>query len=343
MPDLYRDILRPVLFRLDPERAHALARPILRSERASRWLSGATRPDPRLATALGGLRLANPVGLAPGFDKHAEMVAGLGELGFGYLTLGTIMPEPRTGNPRPRMVRRPDQLAMVNALGLPSHGVEAVARRLERRRGRAPIVASIGGLDEDGYLSVLRRIQPLVAAVEINLRCNNNRDDRGDFLRPDTFEGLMRRIAAECRVPVHLKVTEWNDEAEHRDRIEVVERALALGVEAFSTSSVLREKDAGLSVGRGNLTGAPLLERTIAAVRELRGIVGDGAVIKARGGIGSGRDAFRALAAGATTVELFTAFVYEGWNVARRINEELLEVMTLEGVTGLAAVGSISA
>jgi dihydroorotate dehydrogenase (fumarate)/dihydroorotate dehydrogenase len=328
-PDLYRDIVRPALFRLDPETAHRLAKPILGSNRASRWLGSGPVADPRLATALGDLRLANPVGLAPGFDKNAEMVDGLSRLGFGYLTLGTVLPDRRRGNPRPRIVRRPAQRAMVNSMGLPSHGLEAFARQLARRATgsgpRVPIIASIGALDEDGYLRVLCRVQPLVDAVEINLRCNNNVDDRGDFLQPDVFERLLRRVMAERRVPVHLKVTEWNDEAEHRDRIEIVERSLALGVEGFSTSSVLREDDAGLSIHRGNLTGAPLLERTIAAVRELREIVADRAAIRARGGIFSGTDALRALKAGATTVELFTAFIYNGWNVARRINQQLLD------------------
>jgi dihydroorotate dehydrogenase (fumarate)/dihydroorotate dehydrogenase len=332
MPDLYRDILRPVLFRLDPETAHQLAKPILGSRRASRWLGDGPFADSRLATSLGDLRLSNPVGLAPGFDKNAEMVEGLSRLGFGYVTLGTVLPDHRRGNPRPRIVRRPPQRAMVNSMGLPCHGLEPFARRLERLRAfgagpPVPIIASIGALDEDGYLRVMCRVQPLVDAVEINLRCNNNVDETGDFLNPDVFERLMRRVMAERRVPVHVKVTEWNDEAEHRDRIEIVERSLALGVEAFSTSSVLREDDPGLSMGRGNLTGAPLLERTIAAVRELRGIVGDRAAVRARGGISSGTDALRALQAGATTVEIFTAFIYGGWNVARGINEQLLEVM----------------
>ncbi len=329
MPDhLYRT-LRPALFRLDPETAHRLALPVLASARASRLLGGGPFTDARLATRLGDLSLTNPVGLAPGFDKHAQMVAGLSQLGFGYLTLGTVLPDRRLGNPRPRIVRRPRQRAMVNSMGLPSHGLEPFARRLERLRAaatfRVPIIASIGALDEDGYLRVLCRVQPLVDAVEINLRCNNNVDDTGDFLRPDTFERLLRRVMAERRVPVHVKVTEWNDEAEHRDRIEIVKRSLALGATAFSTSSVLREDEPGLSMGRGNLTGAPLLERTIATVRELRQIVGDRAAIRARGGISTAADARRALDAGATTVELFTAFMYEGWKVARRINEGLLD------------------
>ncbi|HET8587699.1 MAG TPA: hypothetical protein VFM74_07480 [Candidatus Limnocylindria bacterium] len=328
MPDLYRSLVRPGLFRFDPETAHRLARPLLGSGPGSRLLGGGRSSDPRLATRLGDLRLDNPVGLAPGFDKHAQMVAGLSQLGFGYLTLGTVLPDRRRGNPRPRIMRRPHERAMVNSMGLPSHGLEPFARRLERLRAggsaHAPIIASIGALDEDGYLRVLCRVQPLVDAVEINLRCNNNVDETGDFLNPDVFERLLRRVMAEHRVPVHVKVTEWNDEAEHRDRLEIVERSLALGVEAFATSSVYRADDPGLAMGRGNLTGAPLLERTIATVRELRGIVGDRAAIRARGGISSAADARRALDAGATTVELFTAFIYEGWRVARRINEGLL-------------------
>jgi dihydroorotate dehydrogenase (fumarate)/dihydroorotate dehydrogenase len=328
MPDLYRSIVRPALFRLDPETAHRLARPVLGSSRASRLLGGGRLADPRLATRLGPLTLDSPVGLAPGFDKHAQMVGGLSQLGFGYLTLGTVLPNRRRGNPRPRIVRRVRERAMVNSMGLPSHGLERFARRLEQLRAsgspRVPIIASIGALDEDGYIRVLCRVQPLVDAVEINLRCNNNVDETGDFLNPDVFERLLRRVMNERRVPVHVKVTEWNDEAEHRDRLEIVERSLALGVEAFATSSVYRADDPRLAMGRGNLTGAPLLERTLATVAELRQFVGDRAAIRARGGISSAADARRALDAGATTVELFTAFIYEGWHAARRINEGLL-------------------
>jgi dihydroorotate dehydrogenase (fumarate)/dihydroorotate dehydrogenase len=328
MPDLYRSLVRPALFRFDPETAHRLARPLLGSTRPARLLGGGRFRDPRLATRLGALSLDNPVGLAPGFDKHAQVVAGLSQLGFGYLTLGTVLPDRRRGNARPRIVRRPQQRAMVNSMGLPSHGLEPFARRLERLRAagtpRVPIIASIGALDEDGYLRVLCRVQPLVDAVEINLRCNNNVDDTGDFLNPDTFERLLRRVMAERQVPVHVKVTEWNDEAEHRDRLEIVERSLALGVDAFAISSVYRADDPALAMGRGNLTGAPLLERTIATVRELRQLVGERAAIRARGGITSARDARRALDAGATSVEVFTGFIYEGWRIARRINQGLL-------------------
>jgi dihydroorotate dehydrogenase len=336
--DAYRRAIRPLLCRIDPETAHALARPVLGSATLSRALAGAPLADPRLRVTLAGMPLTAPIGLAPGFDKHGEMLGGLGELGFGYLVLGTVMPDPRDGNPRPRIVRRPAERAMVNAMGLPSHGVEAIARRLERRRSRVPLIASIGGLDEEGYLRVLTRIQPLVAAVVVNLRCNNNRDEHPDFLEPDTFERLYRRLVDAARVPLHLKVTEWNDEAERTARLEIAARAQRLGVASLVTSSVLRADEPGLSVGRGNLTGAPLVERTIAGVRELRDATGGRLPIRARGGISNGRDAFRALAAGATTVELFTAFLYRGWEIPNLIARELLLLMDREGIGHVAEI-----
>jgi dihydroorotate dehydrogenase len=334
--DAYPRLIRPLLFRLEPERAHELARPLLANAMLCRRLAGGPVADPRLATHLASIEMSNPVGLAPGFDKDARMGAGLAQLGFGLLTLGTVMPRPRSGNPRPRIVRRPTEGAMVNAMGLPGHGLEPFARHLARLRAPVPVVASIGAADDDGYERCFRRLAPLAAGIEINLRCNNNRDDRGDYLMPDNFERLIRRLLPFRRGPVFVKVNDWQTEAEHRDRLEVVARGLALGIDGFCTLSVLRADEPGLSVGRGNLTGRPLLPRTLEAIRDIRDVTRGRAAIRARGGITTGADAFAALAAGASTVELFTAFIYRGWTVAPDVNAELLDVMTSKGVRDVA-------
>ena len=331
----YFRLVRPLLFRLDPELAHELARPILASAPLCRRLGGGPVTDPRLSVQLGPLILPNPIGLAPGFDKNARMAAGLAELGFGHLTLGTVMPTARAGNPRPRIVRRPGEGAMVNAMGLPSEGLELFARRLKRLRAPVPVIASIGAADDEGYERAFRQLQPLVAAIEVNLRCNNDRDDSGNYLKPDSFERMMRRLMPYRRVPVFVKINDWQNEGEHRDRLEVVARGLALGVDGFCTLSVLRVEESGLSVGRGNLTGRPLLPRTLQAIRDIREVTRGRAAIRARGGITTGADAFAAIAAGAATVELFTAFVYRGWAVARQINDELLDEMAANGVRDL--------
>ncbi|MBI4494982.1 MAG: dihydroorotate dehydrogenase 2 [Chloroflexi bacterium] len=336
--DLYKSLVRPLLFRIDPETAHHLAKPMLRSAALCRLLAGGPVRDPRLAVRVSGLVFPNPVGLAPGFDKHAELTTGMSRLGFGYLVPGTIMSEPRAGNPRPRIVRLPEREAMMNCMGLPSKGPAYCAAQLSRRRSLVPIIASFGAMDFEGYLRCFETVQPVANALELNLRCNNNLDDAGDFLRLDNFDRLMAALAKRKSRPLFVKINNYDTEAERQERLEVVERAMFYGADGFSTLSVWKDPQPRLSVGRGTVTGRPLFARTLQAIRDLREVTKGKAAIRARGGIFSGADAFQAIAAGATTVELLTALVYEGWGVARRINAELLALLDQEGIPSLEAL-----
>ena len=336
--DVYRRLVRPLLFRLEPETAHRLSAPILRSRALCQLLGGGPVVDPRLKVEADALRFPNPVGLAPGFDKHAEFVAGLGSLGFGYLVAGTVMPEPRAGNPRPRIVRIPEQGAMLNCLGLPSHGLEAFARRLASSPRSVPVIASLGAPDLEGYLRGQRRLRGLTDAVEINLQCANNADDPGANLRPDAAERIVAALAERKTGPLYLKLNSYETEAERQDRLELVERLLRYAVDGFSTPSTWRGRDPRLSLGEGNWSGRPLLPRTVQIVRDVYDATRGRVAIHARGGISSGRDAFEAIAAGATTVEVLTAFVYQGWSVARQINRELLALLRAEGVPSVTAL-----
>ncbi len=341
--NLYKSLLRPLLFRLEPEMAHAFSKPVLRNAALGRLLGGGPVVDPRLEVSLAGIRLPNPVGVAPGFDKHAELTAGMSQLGFGYLVPGTVMPEPRAGNPRTRIVRIPEQEAMLNCMGLPSKGLEYYATQLSRRQSAVPVIASIGAPDLEGFLLGFERLQPLADAVEVNLRCNNNQDDDGCYLRADSFERIIAELAKHKRKPLFVKINNYDTEAERQERLDVVERAFFYGADGFSTSSTWRGRDARLSIGEGNWSGRPLFERTLRAIHDIREATGGRAAIRAKGGIFSGAEAFAAIAAGATTVELLTAFIYEGWGVARTINTELLALLQREGISSVETLRGMRA
>ncbi len=334
--NLYKSLVRPLFFRLDPETAHQLSAPILASAAACRLLAGPPVRDPRLAVQLGSLHLASPVGLAPGFDKHADLLAGLSRLGFGYLVPGTVMPEPRAGNPRTRIVRLPEQEAMLNCMGLPSKGFHHYAGRLARRGSAVPVVASIGAPDLAGFVRGFELLQPLADAVEVNLKCNNNRDDPGENAHADGFERIVAELAKRKTKPLFVKINNYDSEAERQERLDVVERAVYYGADGFSTPSTWRGKDARLSIGEGNWSGRPLFERTLRTIRDIAEATHGRAAIRARGGIFTGAEAFAAIAAGATTVELLTAFVYEGWSLPNRINRELLSLLEREKIGSLA-------
>ena len=341
----YKKLLRPILFRFDAERVHEWAKVALRQEPLWRWLGRSCRvDDPRLQVQLGGLRVPNPVGLSAGFDKDCEVLAGLQHLGFGYLVPGSVMPHTRQGNPkdRPRILRLPEQESMLNCLGLPSQGLAYAVEQLKRFRhssaGQTPIIVNFGANTLDEYLACYEALQPLADAIEVNLRCPNARDDEGDFLRPRMYERLLTELIQRKQKPLFIKLQTASSRQEEEERLDLVQRGVYYGIDGYTIPGTWSVKDDRLSIGRGNLTGRAVFEKTLETVRALWDATDGKVAIKARGGIFSGEDAFRAIAAGASSVDLLTAFIYEGWHVAREINLDLLRRLNEEGIPDLTAL-----
>ncbi|MBI4493129.1 MAG: dihydroorotate dehydrogenase 2 [Chloroflexi bacterium] len=338
--DLYRSVLRPLLFRLDAETAHHLGERALAA--GFPWGLYGDRlfvPDPRLRVEVAGLSFANPVGLAPGFDKNARTIPALQQLGFGYVVVGGILPHPRPGNPRPRVLRYVEKESLINCYGLPSDGLEACAARLRRvRTDTTRVLANMDAFTVDEYVRSFETLQPLVDAMEVHTMCPNNRDDRGEFLRRGQFEQMLQAIAPRKRKPLFVKLLPWENETEHQERLGMVELGLHYGVDGYTIPGTWNLPEPRLSIGRGHISGRMAFPRTLEIVRELAEVTRGRAAIKALGGIASGEDAFQAIAAGATLVELLSAFVYEGWTVVRRINQELAALMAARGFPSVAAL-----
>jgi dihydroorotate dehydrogenase len=174
---MYESLLRPLLFALSPDRSHALAHAALRVPapwRAAAAVQGLDVADPRLRVRFAGIDLPNPVGLAAGFDKNCELMDSLSCLGFGFLTVGSIMPAPRTGNPFPRLVRYPETQSLADAMGVPSTGRDAcVARLRAHRRTGPPLFANVGGFSAAEIATSFLAVEPYVDAIEISLMCPN--------------------------------------------------------------------------------------------------------------------------------------------------------------------------
>ena len=332
--DLYAHLVRPFLFRMEPDVSHRLARPVLQSPFLCSLLSERSRTDPRLETRIGDLALRGPVGLAPGFDKYGELTAGSSRLGFDYLVPGTIMADPEPDLPGRTLIRLPLERALINCMGLPSKGVEHSAHEIERRGSAVPLVCSIGARDIDGFLRCHALIEPLSGAVELNVQCHN--EDPGPFDDPSALDELLSAVVAQKRKPLFLRVNAYHDEEERDKRLQMTARAFSLGVDGFSAvGTFLSRTDKRLSRGRGTVTGEPLREFTLKAVNDVWNVTGGQAIIRARGGIATGGDAYRAIAAGASTVEVFTAFVFGGWKIADKIRRELLAKMDEDGIASL--------
>ena len=341
---LYTSIVRPLLFRLPPENAQKLAEAIL----ALTPLWTAARPllrvnDHRLHTESGGIALPNPVGLAAGYDKDARVVAGMAGLGFGYIVIGTVVLDPREGNPRPRLVRNPAEGALMNSLGFPSQGLERVLANLQRAHGvKTPLIASVSGLSLDEFVGCYRAIQPLVSGVELNISSPNTEGIRV-YQEPEKLDVLLAALAPLKEKPLFIKLPPYFDDSQRGRVMELVAVAVGRSVEGVTAVNTWPREDSRLAVGRGGLSGRPLFPHMLRIVEEIRGHVGSGLAINACGGISTGDDALAALWAGANTVQLYTGFVYRGPGVARGINRCLLRFMEEHGIPSAGEITALSA
>lgn len=337
---MYELLFRTVLRRLDPERAHHLAVAVIRAIPAL-GLTGLvrrfTRPDPALAVEALGLRFESPFGMAAGFDKDARSIRGLWALGFGHVEIGTVTAIPQEGNPRPRLFRLVDDRAVINRMGFNNGGAAAAAERVARERRRATraiIGANIGKSRivavEDAvadYRESARLLAPVADYLAVNVSSPNTPGLRGlqdeALLRP-----LLAAVLAEAgATPVLVKIApDLDDDAIDAVCALAVELGLA-GIIATNTT-IGREglvSDPALveAAGAGGLSGAPLRDRALAVLRRVRAAVPSEFCVIAVGGIDTADDAAERLAAGATLVQGYTAFLYRGPLWARQVTRGL--------------------
>ncbi len=338
--------LRGLLFRLDPEAGHELALRGLRAVAAlpslgERLAARHLVDDPRLVQQLFGRRFANPVGLAAGFDKDGRAVGAMPALGFGFVEVGTVTPHPQAGNPRPRLFRHPEAESLQNALGFNNAGMAALAARLAAQRPYPlPVGINVGkgrttpprdALAD--YRKLLRGLAPLADYLVVNLSSPNTPGLRD--LQNEAFVGEVLAAAAEVtEKPVLVKLS---PDLQEETAVALAEAAVAAGAAGIVATNTTTEYAllAGAQEG-GGLSGQVLREKSYRMLRALAPSLAGRAVLISVGGIDSGAEAYRRLRAGASLVQLYTALVYRGPGVVRRINEELLELLERDG---LASVG----
>jgi len=320
----YQRLVRPVLFRLPPERAQRLAERTLAC--APLWRAyGATLrvDDATLPRSVAGINLRNPIGLAAGLDKQCAYLAALGHLGFGYVIGGTVTYHPRPGNARPRLLRLPERESLLNSMGFPSEGLQAAVTRLRNLGDRpAKVFVSIAALEEDEAVACLRALEPLVEATEVNISSPNTAGVRR-FQEPAALGGLLDRLNAARAKPLFVKLPPYDDDRGRDAVLGLLRVCLRAGVAGVTAINTVPRESPSLAVERGGLSGRAILPDMLRIVPELRREAGPGFVINASGGIATGDDAFRALQAGADTVQLYTAFVYRGPDVVNQICREL--------------------
>jgi dihydroorotate dehydrogenase len=366
VPGPYELLVRPLLFRLDPERAHELAIGALHL--ASPAIGRLARPPDgggRLSQELMGLRFANPIGLAAGFDKRARAVPAWPALGFGFAEVGTITAHPQPGNPRPRIHRLPEDRALVNRLGFNNGGAEEAWRTLEgwRRRGllgRAPLGVNLGkskvtpaGEAPADYARSLRLLWAFADYVVVNVSSPNTPGLR-DLQEAGPLAAILDaldEVAAErlsgragTAPPVLVKLAP-DLEGGQIDAVVDLARARGLAGVVVTNTTLARDGLASppeLVAREGGLSGAPLRARATEVVRRVASRAGGDLVVIGVGGVFTADDAWEKLAAGASLVQVYTGFVYGGPHTPRAIASGLLARMDREGVGSVAEiVGSV--
>ena len=330
--------LRPVLFRLDPERAHDLTLTALATGLGPRG-----RPDdPILATTVAGLALPNPLGLAAGFDKDARVPAAMLRMGFGFVEIGTVTPRPQVGNPRPRVFRLVAERAVINRLGFNNGGVAAAVARLAARRPAGIVGVNIGANKDSvdrvaDYAFCARAARGVADYLSVNVSSPNTPGLRG-LQDPGELAALIAAVRSEAEArPVFVKVAPDLDGA----AIDGIARvAIDGGVAGLIVSNTTLARPGISSSEAGGLSGAPLFAPSTEVLRRFARATEGRLALIGVGGIASAVDAYAKIRAGASAVQLYTALVYHGPALVPRLKTDLAALLRRDGFGSVAdAVG----
>jgi dihydroorotate dehydrogenase len=342
---VYKFLIRPLLFLLDPEKAHYFTFNALKFCLKLPGMGIFFRfyykvKDKRLEKEVFGIKFPNPVGLGAGLDKDAILTDELGELGFGFIEIGTLTPKPQAGNDQPRLFRLKNDQALINRMGFNNKGVESAVSRLRNRKSRVIIGGNIGK----------NKVTPNEEAIKDYEICFEALFDHVDYFvvnvsSPNTpglralqekeplkalLSHLKSKNAAKPKLkPILLKIAPDLSNEQLDDIIEIVKEVKLDGVIATNTTisreGLLTDKAIVEKAGMGGLSGLPLAKRSTEVIRYLHAKSGGSFPIIGIGGIHSEADALEKLAAGASLIQLYTGFIYEGPSLIKRINKAILK------------------
>ncbi|MBC8300584.1 MAG: quinone-dependent dihydroorotate dehydrogenase [Pelagibacterales bacterium] len=296
--------------------------------------------DTRLEREVFGLKFENPVGLAAGFDKDAKLFDELGAFGFGFVEIGTVTPLPQEGNPKPRLFRLKQDKALINRMGFNNSGIEAVTSRLRRKKTKLIIGGNIGKNkltpNEDAvsdYEICFEKLFPYVDYFAVNVSSPNTPGLR-DLQEKEPLTALLNRLqelnsAKDKRKPILLKIAPDLTNEQLDDIITIVADTKIDGVIATNTTidrnGLKTDKNKLKAIGNGGLSGKPVKSRSTEVIKYLADTSNKAFPIIGVGGIHSAEDALEKLDAGATLVQLYTGFIYEGPALIKRINKAILQ------------------
>jgi dihydroorotate dehydrogenase len=331
--NMLQKLMQKAIFALEPETAHHAAITALKSGFLPK--PGAYTHE-KLKTHCLGLTFPNPIGMAAGFDKNAEVFEALLDLGFGFVEVGTITPRPQPGNPRPRIFRLEDDHAIINRLGFNNDGHEAAYARLSRRKMSKGIVGVNVGANKDSddavqdYVKGIKRFHDVADYLTINISSPNTPGLR-DLQAREALERLLgeaceARESVASKKPMLLKIAPDNDQRALEDIADVVKASSIDGLIVSNTTisrpDRLQSKD---KTETGGLSGRPLFALSTEVLKAMRALMGLDYPIIGVGGVENAKTAKAKMDAGANLVQLYTGFVYGGLCLPQRMAKELAE------------------
>jgi len=336
---MYKLLIRPLLFKFDPETIHKLLIFFLKTPLISKILKLTYNyKNPTNEKVVFGLTFKNPVGLAAGFDKNAEIVNQLSDLGFGFVEIGTVTPKPQPGNDPPRIFRLPQDKTIINRMGFNNDGVELLRSRLQQQKPDIIVGGNIGKnkmtSNEDAYKDYILGFETLFDFVDyfvVNVSSPNTPD-----LRELQEKQPLTKLLSDLQIlnrqkpvykPILLKIAPDLTDRQLDDIVDIVANTGIAGVIATNTTIARENLRAGKNeiekIGAGGLSGIPLRNRSTEVIRYISKKSGGKIPIIGVGGIHSAEDAIEKLTAGASLIQIYTGFIYEGPGLIKKINKKI--------------------
>lgn len=335
---VYPTLFKQVFCRMNPESAHHLSFAVIRALGVLRTpVRLLCKPDTSLQVKTLGLTFSSPFGLAAGFDKNAQGIDGLGALGFSHVEVGTLTPKGQDGNPKPRLFRLVEDRAVINRMGFNNEGSEAAEPRIARAgtRKHRPIIGVNIGKNRDttvedavtDYVTSTKRLTEHADYIAVNVSSPNTPGLRG-LQELDSLEPLLRSVLEHADdTPVLVKIAPDMDTEQIHAIVDLIDEVGLHGIIATNTTisreDLFTDSDEVTAIGAGGLSGAPLKERSLEVLKLIRARAPQDMCVISVGGVTDADDVIDRLDAGATLVQGYTAFLYEGPLWARTINREL--------------------
>ena len=333
---MYKSIIRPILFKFDPEEVHYLTFSLLKN---FPFLAKIFLPKPiedkKLEREVFGLKFKNPVGLAAGFDKDAKMFSELSDMGFGFIEIGTLTPKPQDGNPKKRLFRLKEDSAIINRMGFNNGGVDAAVERLKKNKnvliggniGKNKVTPNEEAVND--YIICFEKLFPYVDYFVVNVSSPNTPNLRA-LQEKEPLTKLLSQLQElnskkEKQKPILLKIAPDLTDEQLLDIIDIVKDTKIAGVIATNTTLSREHLISENQKETGGLSGKPLTKRSTEVIRFLSERSGKAFPIIGVGGIHSAEDALEKLEAGASLIQLYTGFIYEGPGLIHDINKKLLQ------------------